>query len=457
MFDKRVTCLKAAPIPKNARYVLYWMQMAKRAEFNHGLNFAIAKANELKLPLLVYEGLKYDYPYACDRIHQFILENSVELNGRFREKGIRYLFHYERNKRERFPTVIRLCQRAALLVSDDFPAFIVPRHNSRVAERIEIPFFIVDSNGVVPLNEMTKQEYAARTIRPKIQRLLPLYLQPFREENLEKDSLGLKVDCEERKLSKSAIEKVVASCNINHSVPPSPYFKGGFIEARRHLVDFLKKLQTYGRDRNEPSLFGTSNLSPYLHFGMISPLEVALEAITAKKDQSSTEAFLEELIVRRELSFNFTKFAGNFESLHSLPRWAQETLASHAKDRREHVYSLREFETAQTHDPIWNACQNELLGVGKIHGYMRMYWGKKIIEWSRSPAQALEIMIHLNNQYALDGRDPNSWTGILWCFGLHDRPWGRRPVFGTIRFMSADGLKRKFDVQGYVDRVTGMT
>lgn len=458
MFEKRVTCLKVAPIPKKARYVLYWMQIAKRAEFNHGLNFAIAKANELKLPLVVYEGLRFDYPYACDRIHQFILQNSIELTVRFNRRGIRYLFHYERNKKERTPMVMNLCRRAALLVSDDFPAFIIQRHNSRVAEYIEIPFFVVDSNGVVPLNELTKQEYAARTIRPKIQRLLPFYLRPIREETVEKDSLGLKVDCEERDVRDNEIEKIVASCDINHSVPPSPYFKGGLVEACRHLSDFLqKKLETYSHDRNDPTICGTSNLSPYLHFGILSSLQVALEAKAAHTSQNSTESFLEELIVRRELSFNFTKFAYNFESLLSLPRWAQETLASHAKDKREYVYSLREFEMARTHDPVWNACQKELLVVGKIHGYMRMYWGKKIIQWSHSPAQALEIMIHLNNQYALDGRDPNSWTGILWCFGLHDRPWGRRPVFGTVRFMSEDGLKRKFDPQGYIDRVAGMT
>ena len=186
---------------------------------------------------------------------------------------------------------------------------------------------------------------------------------------------------------------------------------------------------------------------------MISPLEVALKAKAAGRNELSTEAFLEELIVRRELSYNFTRFSGDYESLLALPRWVQENLSRHARDRRPSVYSLKEFEVARTHDPIWNACQQELLTVGKIHGYMRMYWGKKIIEWSRTYAEALETMIFLNNQYGLDGRNPNSWTGILWCFGLHDRPWGARPVYGTIRSMSGEKLKRKVDVEGYIARV----
>jgi deoxyribodipyrimidine photo-lyase len=452
--DKRITCLKPVPVRKNARYVLYWMQMFKRAEYNHALNFAIVQANALKLPLLVYEGLKYDYSYACDRIHQFVLENSLELKQRFRSRGIRYLFHWEQNRKDRFPTVAHLCQQAALLISDDFPAFIIPRHNAVIADRIAIPFFVVDSNGVVPLNEMSRREYAARTIRPKIQRLLPVYLKTMAEENLENESLQLRVDWQEKELNATRLKQIVESCDINHAIKPSTLFKGGRLAAHQALETFVEtRLQNYAVDRNNPSIPGTSNLSPYLHFGILSSLEVALAAKRAQKNKTSTEAFLEELIVRRELSYNFTKFSGEYESLAALPRWVQENLARHSQDRRQYRYSLEEFETSRTHDPIWNACQHELRTVGKIHGYMRMYWGKKIIEWSASYFQALEIMIYLNNQYGLDGRDPNSWTGIHWCFGLHDRPWGERPIFGTIRFMSGESLKRKVDAEGYIKRV----
>jgi deoxyribodipyrimidine photo-lyase len=456
--DKRTTCLKSAPVRKNARYVLYWMQMFKRAEYNHALDFAMAQANELKLPLLVYEGLKYYYPYACDRIHQFIFENSLELKDRLRSSGVRYLFHWEQNKKERFPLVEHLCRQAALLVSDDFPAFIIPRHNALIAQRIDIPFFIVDSNGVVPLNEMSKREYAARTIRPKIHRLLPKYLKPMTETRLEKDSTRLRIDWIQKEFSLRNIEKLVASCDVNHAIKPSALFRGGRSQAGRALRTFLEnRLQTYATDRNNPAIDGTSNLSPYLHFGMLSSLEVALQAKQAGKDTASVEGFLEELIVRRELSYNFTKFSDDYESLEALPCWVQENLSRHAQDKRQYRYSLQQFEAGQTHDRIWNACQRELLTIGKIHGYMRMYWGKKIIECSSSHAQALETMIYLNNQYGLDGRDPNSWTGILWCFGLHDRPWGMRPIFGSVRFMSEDGLKRKFDVAGYIDRVANLT
>ena len=454
MENKRIVCLKSSPVRQKARYVMYWMQMFKRVENNHALNFAIAQANELKLPLLVYEGLKYYYPYACDRIHQFILENSIELKKGFQARGIRYLFHLERQSKERYPTVLHLAKAAAMLVTDDFPAFIIPRHNDRVARTIDIPFFAVDSNGIVPLREFTKQEYAARTIRPKIRRLLPDHLKPMEKLSIDKDSSKLRVDWQDTPLLRQTIEKWVAECAINHAIKPSIFFKGGGSEAHRHLKEFLDhKLENYAQTRNDPSVRGTSNLSPYLHFGMISPLEVALKAKKAGRNELSTEAFLEELIVRRELSYNFTRFSGDYETLMALPRWVQENLSRHACDRRPNTYSLKEFEEARTHDPIWNACQQELLTEGKIHGYMRMYWGKKILEWSRTYAEALKTMIFLNNQYGLDGRNPNSWTGILWCFGLHDRPWGSRPVYGTIRSMSGENLKRKVDVEGYIARV----
>ncbi|MEW5979173.1 MAG: deoxyribodipyrimidine photo-lyase [Acidobacteriota bacterium] len=451
--NQRVKCLKDVAVPKGSQYVLYWMQMSKRSEYNHALRFAAEQANSLKLPLVVYEGLKYYYPYACDRIHRFILENSVELQRRFKEKGICYLFRLERNRRERAPTVLQLCSNAALLVSDDFPAFIVPRHNQRVRARIGIPFFVVDSSGIVPLATFNKQEYAARTIRPKIRALLPKLLTSFDEVPVERDSVGFKLDFQNTPLSSQKIEELTAACDINHGIKSSPTFRGGCCDARDKLRIFIEnKLDRYASDRNLPSVDGTSNLSPYLHFGMISALEVALAVKSSGKRAESVEAYLEELIVRRELSFNFTKFNPDYESISGLPNWVQKNLARHERDRRVRTYTLEQFEAALTHDPIWNACQHELLRNGKIHGYMRMYWGKKIIEWSRTYAEALETMIYLNNQYALDGRDPNSWTGILWCFGLHDRPWRERPVFGTIRYMSGERLRRKVDVDGYVRR-----
>jgi deoxyribodipyrimidine photo-lyase len=454
MEDKRVTLLKDAPVRKNARYVLYWLQINKRAENNHALNFAIEQANQLRLPLLVYEGLDCSNPYACDRFHQFILENSLELSSRLKERGLRYAFTLFQDRKDWSPVLLHLAAEAALLVSDDFPAFVIPQRNARVAAKVGIPFFTVDSAGIVPMKEMTKQEYAARTIRPKIQRLLSTCLKPMAESRIQVDSRRLKIPIEETPLGKKPTTEWVASCNINHRIGPSPIFKGGYSPAQALLRDFIEnKLENYVLHKNEPSRDGTSNLSPYLHFGVLSSLDIALRVKAASYDLRSTDAFLEELIVRRELSYNFMKYSDDYESLFALPHWVQQTLSRHAVDRRSYLYTCRQFECGQTHDPVWNACQLELTATGKIHGYMRMYWGKKIMEWSKSHPEALETMIYLNNQYALDGRDPNSWTSILWCFGLHDRPWGERPVFGTIRYMSGDSLKRKVNIPGYLLRV----
>lgn len=452
--ENRVTRLKDRPVNPRGRYVLYWIQSNKRAENNFALNFALSQANELNLPLVVYEQVSCSYPYACARFQHFILENSRELAHRFRNRGIRYFFNLERNRKQRLQMISRLGKEAALLVTDDFPAYFVPRQSRQIARQLDIPCFAIDSCGIIPLREFSKQEYAARTIRPKIHRLLPLYLKPVENQPLGNDSTGLRLESGEFRFENEALEMAVSSCPINQKIKPSPLFTGGYRAGRGLLTEFLSgKLDEYIMRKNRPECDGTSNLSPYLHFGILSPHEVALSVQASGANPSSVEAFLEELIVRRELSFNFCRFSSNYESLECLPRWVQATLSQHASDRHNYVYSLAQFESALTHDILWNTCQRELAGTGKIHGYLRMYWGKKIMEWSRTPSEALEIMIYLNNQYALDGRDPNSWVGILWCFGLHDRPFGERPIFGQIRYMSAESLKRKIDLPGYLDRI----
>jgi deoxyribodipyrimidine photo-lyase len=456
--EKRITCLQDRPVNSNGQYVLYWVQSNKRAESNHALNFAIDQANDMNLPLIVYEQLSCNYPYACDRIQQFILENARELAQRFRNRGIRYCFNLERDRKQRLRMLPRLGKDAALLVTDDFPAYIVPSQSRWVAKRLDIPCFAIDSCGIVPLKAFSKQEFAARTIRPKVHRLLPLWFnEPVKTPRLEIDSTGFKLDWDEFRFGEEKLGTVISSCPINHRIRPSPLFAGGYRAGRRMLAEFLSnKLDDYAVKKNKPEIDGTSNLSPYFHFGMLSVQEVALAAQASGRNPASVEAFLEELIVRRELSFNFCRFSSNYESLESLPRWVQKTLSQHASDHRTFTYSLTRFETALTHDDLWNTCQLELIAIGKIHGYLRMYWGKKIIEWSRTVSEALEIMIYLNNQYALDGRDPNSWVGILWCFGLHDRPFGERPIFGQIRFMSRESLKRKIDIPGYIDRIQAL-
>jgi deoxyribodipyrimidine photo-lyase len=253
----------------------------------------------------------------------------------------------------------------------------------------------------------------------------------------------------------ATIPKLVASCDIDHSVPPSLTHSGGRLAALTHLDHFLaNSLRRYGAERNNPSAHATSGLSPYLRYGIISSLEIALSVESyGRAHNIPVDEFLEELIVRRELAFNFARYSEDPASLTNLPDWARNTLAEHDADPREPCYSREQFEHAQTHDPLWNATQMEMRLRGKIHGYYRMYWGKKIIEWARSHQEALDTMIYIHDRYALDGRDPNTYAGILWCFGLHDRPWRKRPVFGSIRFMSFDGMKRKTDIESYIQEI----
>jgi deoxyribodipyrimidine photo-lyase len=250
-------------------------------------------------------------------------------------------------------------------------------------------------------------------------------------------------------------EKLLARLDIDRSVPPVSAFRGGYSQARKLLREFIDhKLDHYDERTNDPSLDFTSHLSPYLHFGQISPLEVALAV--AEAPGPNEEAFLEQLIVRRELSMNFVHYNPAYDTYDCLPDWAKATLAEHEKDPRPYIYSEDELEQAQTHDPYWNAAQLEMVRAGKMHNYMRMYWGKKILEWSPTPREAFETALRLNNRYELDGRDPNGFTGVAWCFGKHDRPWQERPVFGRVRYMNAAGLERKFKMDAYVAKVAGL-
>lgn len=429
--------------------------MNRRTDSNHGLAHAIHLANELKLPVLFYEALSCSYRHANDRLHTFALEGVPDTAERLRRMGIGYVFNLRKTRDDPSDVVYRLAERAAALVADDYPTSIAVEYNIRAAAKLDIPFLAVDSSCTVPMNRFEKREYAAYTIRPKIHRLLPGYMKPFEMPKvLHKWTAAVPnfhVD-----VAPDKIPALVASCEIDHGVPASTTFHGGSREAQRRLNTFLtKNLKRYAGDRNQPAAHATSNLSPYLHFGMIGAPDVALRAQTygLEHDVSSVE-FVEELVVRRELAFNFARFAGpQVECLSSLPEWARNTLLKHAADPRSPTYTRDQFERAETHDDIWNATQKELLLRGKMHGYYRMYWGKKIIEWSPTCQDALETMIYLHDKYALDGRDPNTYTGILWCFGLHDRPWIERPIFGMIRYMVYDGLKRKTDVASYLREI----
>jgi len=389
-------------------------------------------ANRAGLPVLFYEGLTFDYPYASERFDQFVLEGVCDTQRELARLGIGYIFYHRQKRSDPNDVVYRLAKDAAAVVTDHYPLWPARVFNPKVASKLDIPYYAVDSSCIVPMSCFDKREYAAYTIRPKIRKLLPQYLRPIHALRVRHKFPG------ERR--EYAVSK------------PSGPFPGGSSAARKRLRQFLKQsLHRYANSSNQPSENATSGLSPYLHFGHISSLEVALAVQGyAHEHKLLPDEFLEELIVRRELAFNFARFTENHESLDVLPDWARKTLEKHSRDKRDPVYSRGQFERAETHDPLWNAAQKELLLTGKIHGYYRMYWGKKIIEWSPSPEEALATAIDLNDRYALDGRDPNSITNILWCFGLHDRPWVERPIFGQVRYMSYHGMRRKTDVDSYV-------
>jgi deoxyribodipyrimidine photo-lyase len=444
--DERVRKLNDAEVRPKARYVLYWAQMNRRVECNHALAYAIDVANQAGLPVLFYEGLTCSYPYANDRLHTFILEGVPDNAEAARALGAGYAFYLRRTASHPDNIVYELAKDAAAIVTDDYPTFIAARHNASVPRKLDVAYFSVDSSCIVPMSRIESRQYAAYTIRPRIHRLLPDYLRPFGMPAIEHPWRG-KAAAWHTEVTPESIASLVASCEIDHTVKPSTAYRGGTKAARERLQHFVERnLRNYAKGRNEPSAHATSNMSPYLHFGHISALEAALAA------RRSPE-FLEELIVRRELAFNFARFTTKHDSLVVLPDWVQQTLGEHARDERDPSYAAAQMEKAETYDPLWNATQRELLLRGKIHGYYRMYWGKKIIEWSKTYAAALKLMIYLHDRYALDGRDPNTYTNILWCFGLHDRPWFERPVFGKVRYMSYEGMKRKTDVNAYLKEI----
>ncbi len=441
---ERIKALNKKSI-RSGIYVLYWMQASQRTEYNHALEYAISKANELNRPLLVFFGITDSYPEANERHYYFMMEGLKEIQTSLEARGIKLVIWHESPE----IGVVELSRNASLVVADRGYLKIQKKWRNYVAEHIDCPLVQVESDVVVPVEEASpKEEYSAATIRPKIKRKLDYFLVPLEENHPKTDSLDLDFDS----FGIEDTEKAISRLDIDHSVGRVDDFHGGTREAKRHLVDFLKnRIDGYSELRNDPSLNYTSDMSSYLHFGQISPLYIALEVL--ETDSPGKDDYLEELIVRRELSMNFVFYSGAYDSFDGLPEWAKKTLREHEGDPREFVYTLEELENTKTYDPYWNAAQKEMVLRGKMHGYMRMYWGKKILEWSRTPRDAYEIALHLNNKYELDGRDPNGFTGVAWCFGKHDHPWTERQVFGKIRYMNANGLRRKFDIDRYVEKV----
>lgn len=429
----------------SADYVLYWMQSSHRTEDNPALCYAIERADLAHLPLIVYFGLWPSYPEASLRHFRFMLEGLAEVGRSLESLGIRFVLRIEPPEQG----VAVLAKNAAVLVVDRGYLRLQQSWYRDVAAQCRCPFVQVEGNVVVPVEMASpKEEYSAATFRPKIARQLERFLHPVATVSPQRSSLALDLFT----LAAEPVDDLIAGLIIDRSVPASGLFTGGTTEANRWFEQFLQhRLDGFADDRNDPGGDGGSAMSPYLHFGQISPVTLAL--LAQQQGGSGTPAFLEELIVRRELAVNFVRYNDHYDSFLSLPAWAQRTLTLHQDDLREFWYSLDELDRAATHDPYWNAAQQEMVKTGSMQGYMRMYWGKKILEWSRTPQEAYAAALYLNNRYEIDGRDPNGYAGVAWCFGKHDRPWGERPIFGMVRYMNAQGLKRKFGMDRYLDRV----
>ncbi len=429
--------------PARGAFVLYWMQASQRARFNHALEYAVEIANDRHLPVVVLFTLTDNYPEANLRHYAFMLQGLHETFMSLRDRGISPVVLSGQPD----AVVPRLALKAAAVVTDRGYTRHQKAWRTYVAQAIECACIQVETDAIVPVESAShKEEYAAYTLRPRINRILLRYMIAPQEQ--DPVVTGFEPDVESVDLSNWM--RVLQTLPIDHSVEVVD-LPGGASHARKKLTAFIEKqIGDYHKKHSDPNAGVFSGLSPYLHFGQISPLEVALTVVD--HGGPGADSFLEELIVRRELAINFVHFNQRYDAYESLPEWSRKTLSEHAADPRPYVYGLRELEGAVTHDDYWNAAQREMMRTGSMHNYMRMYWGKKILEWSQDPRQAFQTALYLNNKWEMDGRDPNSYAGIAWCFGKHDRPWKERPVFGKVRYMSASGLERKFDMDAYSAR-----
>lgn len=479
----RIRTCNNAPIRIDGEFVLYWMIAFRRLSSNFSLQRAVELAVELRKPLVIFEPLRVGYQWASDRIHRFVIDGMAENASRvaaLKNAGVVYYPYVEPRADTGKGLLAALASRACVVVTDDFPSFFLPRMVEAAASRLPVRLEAVDSNGLLPLRATDRVFTTAFSFRAFLQKQLPPHLiefpQPDPLKGLKLPSLNtMPSDITKRwpiaapnLLSGDAA--MLASLPIDHSVGVAET-RGGTTAACEKLSRFLERsLPHYAAGANDPDADNRSGLSPYLHFGHISPHELFHELMTREEWSPASlgkktggkregwwgvspgaEAWLDEFVTWRELGYNMSSHRDDYDQFESLPDWAQATLAKHESDPREHVYSLDEFATAATHDELWNAAQTQLVREGRIHNYLRMLWGKKILEWSETPREALTTMIELNNRYALDGRNPNSYSGILWTLGRYDRPWGpERPIFGTVRFMSSDSTRKKLRVNQYL-------
>ena len=445
MNNKRVRILKKGVIRDGP--VVYWMSRDQRINDNWSLLFAQELAIKQKAPLAVVFCLVPSFLEATIRQYGLMIK-GLQILEKNMTKYLIPFFLLTGSPKEEIPSFVKKYNVSSIF-TDFNPLHIKKEWDDSVAKRIDIPFYQVDAHNIVPCwIASSKQEFSAHTFRPKIHKALPEFLEDY--PKLKKHPIPWKV-----KIPPMDWKTSLKTLDIDFHIPEVNWIKPGKDEAHLVMNDFLEnKLSRYNKERNDPTKEVQSNLSPYLHFGQISAQRVAIEILKTRSNKKSREAFLEELIVRRELSDNFCFYNVNFDKFEGFPNWAKNTLNEHRKDRRKYLYTLEQFENARTHDDLWNAAQMEMVKRGKMHGYMRMYWAKKILEWTESPENAFQIAIYLNDRYELDGRDPNGYVGIAWNIGgVHDRAWNERPIFGKVRYMSYNGCKLKFDVKKYIQYV----
>ncbi len=481
--ELRITAINSRSPRSDGRWVLYWMNAFRRTRYNFALDRAVQLAAEFNRPLVVVETLDCDHRWANWRRHQFVVQGMADNAARLEHTTALYYPFVERQAGQTRRLIARLSESACAVVSDDFPCDHLPGVATDVANRMDVAMEAVDSNGLLPLRAADRVFPTAHAFRRFLQRGLRPHLsqlpksKPFAGCRLPQlDGLPAKVREEfpPFRLAPTGEATIPEGLPIGCDVEPAPV-RGGADEAGKVLQRFLDhRLDRYQDDRNnpDPEREAASGLSPYLHHGHVSAHEVFQE-IAACEDWSpqrlgkqvhgsregwwgmspQAEGFLDELVTWRELGYNMTWQEPRYDRFGTLPEWARSTLRKHARDRREQVYELEGFEAADTHDPLWNAAQRQLAREGRVHNYLRMLWGKKILEWSALPEDALEVMIELNNKYALDGCNPNSYSGIFWVLGRYDRAWGpERPVFGTIRYMSSENTARKLPVKRYLEK-----
>lgn len=472
------------PVREDGDYVLYWMIANRRLRYNFSLERAVEWATQLGKPVLIFEPLRIGYQWASVRIHRFVVQGMSDNQAAAAKAEVSYLPYVEPTKGDGSGLLQALAEKASVIVTDDFPCFFLPQMVSAAAGKVGVKLESVDSNGIYPMRVTDRVFTRAFSFRNHLQKTLTPHLSEFPVEDPLANGKLKKTNCiPESVLERwpaasesmlSAKPEVFADLAIDQDVGPAA-FDGGPVAAKKRCDEFLeKKLHRYADDRNQPDDDPSSGLSPYLHFGHISAHEVfndlaadeewSVDQLNDVKDTKgsragwwnmspSAEAFLDELITWREVGYNMCALTDDFDEYDSLPDFAKITLAEHADDSRPYLYSYEELRDSKTHDDIWNAAQNQLRMEGRMHNYLRMLWGKKILEWSPTPQDALDVMIDLNNRYAVDGRNPNSYSGIFWVLGRYDRAWGpEREIFGKIRFMSSDSTRRKLKLKGYLSK-----